>query len=365
MNIFNKIFAQSEENAKIEATKAQNLSTAKKAADVFKDTPFSENYRAIFTASKVLGYTANLVSLLTAFIAVATLLNPILGFTAYVLAFLICLMLEFIKNKLFKAFITERLKYKTASIMTLVVLFLISLISLGLSGFGAYSLPLSIEETPLTYTALDSVTINEIAALDKTINENKSLIEVNNGVKYKGTITYNSQKQNGVLLSSVQKYEEMKAIKQASLDSINQAKADYSEAAKTEAVQAHENKKLALVGLAVLFELLYYACLVFGFYYLYRSLIEAKSGEIPTAQIVAFEDKAKIDAHTKKIGFELSTIHKQEEDFNKDRFRNNYNANKSKAAKYKEKGDLARFELYSNAASYYKAVLEKHGVKVK
>ena len=282
-NPFNKQFETVKEAGQSEAANR----TTKQANELFKDKPFATENKTTFIISNIIKYIANIVSFATAFFALRAVLSLTVGIhIASGGALLLCGLIELLKNSSWKTNVKGFLRYKKVSFLGLGVLLLLSLLSIGASLYGAYLLPSELTApTQITYSKNDSLVINELATintqianLDKLALETSAKAIPNKDGKISSTI-------KTILASYAGQKDSLSSQKRAINAQIASLGENY-QARDKEAIQAHKNSiytaQLSCLIVALLFELIYTICAVYGFYYLFRVYVDSNPQPTPT-----------------------------------------------------------------------------------
>ena len=379
-NPFNEPIKAVNETAKVEA----QTRIGAKANEIYKDKPFSVEFKALYTVTGLVSVLCNLVSFFTAFWG----LNYLLGFTlpspylALALSFLIAVIIEVLKNSTFKTAAKQSLKYR--QFRGLVPVLFLSILSIALSVLGAYLLP---QQTPalnpqnkpfeLRYSPLDSIQIREIEFVKSQIAElDNSTKAAQTAKTADGRLTYLASRNLGTFAAQKDSLNSRLAVLNAKFDSIGLSKQKEHETHKLEAQSELYKIQIICASISLGFEVLYILCALFGFYYLYRAFLESELGadgeqaqDEKEPQSRRKKEPLEETPSQKKIGFFASNdleifeqdgikyiLHKGKKYTLAD-CKNNRAANSSKAKKYASLGKADKAQRYgANAQFWAKAV---------
>jgi hypothetical protein len=392
-----------------------NSRLAAAAADIFADKPYDKEYSSVYVLTRILSAAAGAVSFFTALFALQFLLSYIVGnVVSWGGAVLFCGVLEFLKFLLWKRVVKTRLRYKKTAIGGLTVLFFLHLLSLATSLLGAFLIPsngaaaVASEgaNTAARYHSQIAQVDGQMGEIDKQITAFLPHVTAPNGKKSSSTAAQ-------IAALRTQKDALLAQKKELAAGAETAAAADAHAAAAVAVDTASKlyTTQILCVILALVFELVYIACALFGFYYLFRAFIDyvadgqsapiADGEKIAVAQLATagkdsaqrvFQDGQSPNSEPRKIGFfseqnSCATVAqppkqpKQPENspitpqtpfiitesngvpvasvlgklYTVDRVRSNYTANKSKAPKGK---------IYADKAAFWERVLLQLQTKV-
>lgn len=283
--MFNKVSLKNPKDQNFETHNGKVLNMLEKAAQkLFKDKAFHEEFKAVFAVSSLLKYLSNFVSFLTGFIAIQMAVSLLCG--AYLSAFIafgVCLMLEAVKAFVWKINSKWMLKYKRLSRSLLGTLVALHLISLGLSAYGGYMLPLSMrtEELPV----LESLELEQItSSYDRSIMKLDSLLSLNSAKVTATTSNSTVRSLNKISNSLLSQKEYQEKAKSAAILSATQKheekQAEIRESASKRRILKDKRVFVAQISClvaSVFFELAFILCSLFGVYYLFRLNIELEA----------------------------------------------------------------------------------------
>lgn len=278
-NFFQNPFNATFEGLKDAAKAETNSRTAKAANEVFADKPYSTENKGTYTISKIIGYVANFVSFATGFFALRTVLALTVGtLVATMGALFLCALIEILKNGVWKTNVKAILKYKKPSPIGLVVLGLLSLLSIGASGYGAYLLPTEISSPPpASFSKNDSISINELAAINGQISNLDALMLQTSAKAIPNEKGQISSTIKSLMKSQTAQKDSLTAQKRAITAQIAAITAKQAENEKQSLID-HKNglltAQISCLVVALLFELIYIWCACYGFYYLFRVYVD-------------------------------------------------------------------------------------------
>jgi putative flippase GtrA len=248
---------------------------SKKAQELYKDLRFDDEYKSTYLSAIALRAIANVLSAFTFLIAFYLSLAPLLG--AYVsvsLGALACLVLEYLKNRLWTIQAKNTLKYKKYSRYLIAILVCLHGLSLAGSSLGAWQLPTLISLSKFSEVAevkADSLSSNfgqRISIIDKQIKNLES----------KALSSSSARAIIGTLAKERQELTKAQTLRTKRLNS----KAD-KQTTKAEKESRQEKKKHAkrvlmaqysCLIIAILFELMYIFCSLFIAFYLFRLFVD-------------------------------------------------------------------------------------------
>lgn len=262
------------------------------AKRLFEHKSFNEEFKAVYYLTALLKVVSNLVSFLTAFVAVQLATKLVFGqFMSAFLAVVVCLSLEVVKFYLWRINSKWVLRYKRTSKGIFGVLLLLHLLSLGLSAYGGWVLPTLIEQK--TAPKIASINIESISApftaaiakIDDLTAKNAQKIATTNSNSTTRSLTEVSK----TLLDQRNEQERLKN------GAISEAKQKHKEkqAAAAKEDEKRQKKHLESIFIArvscmvasVFFELLFIVCSCFGVFYLYKLHVELE--QTTTAETTA------------------------------------------------------------------------------
>ena len=293
-NPYNKVYNSFKSYATTAAEKSAN--------ELFKDKPFSLEYRPLYLASKLLKVVANVVSCLTLFYALYAAIAPTIGSAPAIgISCTICLILEYIKNYLWRIGSKQAQKYNTYSTLLISALLGLHLISLIGSAFGAYKLPESLPEQPTPAAVLFNVDSIQRAYNAKLGMIDKQLLILASNTRshaVKAAANLTNQKRTIQAEQS-----SLTAIYRAKNDSISQSHQNTILSAQNANKAYILNMQYTAVGACVFFELLYILAAFFIAYYLFRMYVEATAGKAaikPTVSAVKDSTTANVTSAIKE-----------------------------------------------------------------
>lgn len=279
-NVHNETFAAHQDAVKFELDERITV----KSLELYQDKPFAIEYKNHYTFAMLIGYVSSFVSFGTAVFAVAYVLNSTIGsLLGYTVGVLLCALFEMVKGAIWRTTIKAYNRYRNVGIMSVLMLVGLHLFSLGSSGFGAFVLPLQFVHTPAPYQ-LDSTKGKELQALDAQITAlqaqtnslNSVLINPQTGKKSSSTA-----KSIGANNSQIQALQAQKNSLMAALETDKQAHNQaQTDAANTHAANTQFQQLSSLVA-SLLFEVLFVACMMFQFYFLFRVYVDSTGNAQP------------------------------------------------------------------------------------
>ena len=271
MNPFNSKFTEysaelSEKNAAQLAEKTQTQS-----ADIFKDKPFTIEYKGIYTVSKVGQSVAQVVTFITTAALGVFALTHIVPlwwgiYLAVPLGLLFAFGVEKVKRSTLQIAAKHYLKYSEVGAVGVVAL-LVMCVSIGAALYGAKELPGVVYQQPQRGKDLQSVQELQkqvdIVQLDIDRLQGKLSGKNDNWVAENKTLP-KLQKQRAELISQKT---------QAEQEAGKQSETEYNEALTARA-QKVDKMQVYAVGAAIVAELIFLLCTGFILYYLFRHYAE-------------------------------------------------------------------------------------------
>lgn len=284
-----KISNKNPYNKPYELFKESRINAAAKAADdIYKDQPYSEEYYPVYLASNGLKLVANIISALTCYFALYYALEPTLGtYAAIPSAVVVCLILELLKNALWRLTSKQRIKYNLLNYTLLIALVALHIFSVGGSAYGAArladSIPIATIPSP-AYHDVDSLNKAYVAAIKSLDQQIKALSTCTRSKCIAATANLIKQKQE-LTRTNTAESTRLTALNQ-SLRLEHQAN---SQTATKEREKALQRYKTTAVVAAISFELLFIICQLFSMYYLFRCYVDTNSEQTETPPTVQVE----------------------------------------------------------------------------
>ena len=256
---------------------------AQKATEMYKDKPFGLEYKNTYTVTNLVAGVSGIVSFASALFALQTVLFWIVGYcVSWVGSLILCALIEVLKTQIWGKTAKNYNVYKRVSMLGVSTLFGLHVLSLVSSGYGAYIIPSQFVAPPPP--VLDSVAAKasrtvlgeaenldaQILGIDAQITKFSAVLIKPNGQKSSSTAkeitNLNAQK------------SELQAQKKDAILRVEQMRKEQKEQSEKIGLET-KGEVLTLqyiaVGVAVLFELLYILCTLFGFYYMFRVYVDS------------------------------------------------------------------------------------------
>ena len=256
---------------------------AQKATEMYKDKPFSLEYKNTYTVTNLVAGVSGIVSFASALFALQTVLFWIVGYyVSWVGSLILCALIEVLKTQIWGKTAKNYNVYKRVSMLGVSTLFGLHVLSLVSSGYGAYIIPSQFVAPPPP--VLDSIATKasqtvlgeaenldaQILGIDAQITKLSAVLIKPNGQKSSSTAkeitNLNAQK------------SELQAQKKDAILRVEQMRKEQKEQSEKIGLET-KGEVLTLqyiaVGVAVLFELLYILCTLFGFYYMFRVYVDS------------------------------------------------------------------------------------------
>ena len=255
---------------------------AQKATEMYKDKPFGLEYKSTYTVTNLVAGVSGVVSFASALFALQTVLFWIVGYyVSWLGSLILCALIEVLKTQIWGKTAKNYNVYKRVSMLGVSTLFGLHILSLVSSGYGAYIIPSQFVAPPAP--VLDSVAAKasqtvlgeaenldaQILGIDAQITKFSAVLIKPNGQKSSSTAkeitNLNAQK------------SELQAQKKDAILRVEQMRKEQKEQSEKIGLET-KGEVLTLqyiaVGVAVLFELLYILCTLFGFYYMFRVYVD-------------------------------------------------------------------------------------------
>ena len=256
---------------------------AQKATEMYKDKPFGLEYKNTYTVTNLVAGVSGIVSFASALFALQTVLFWIVGYyVSWLGSLILCALIEVLKTQIWGKTAKNYNVYKRVSMLGVSTLFGLHVLSLVSSGYGAYIIPSQFVAPPPP--VLDSIATKasqtvlgeaenldaQMLGIDAQITKLSAVLIKPNGQKSSSTAkeitNLNAQK------------SELQAQKKDAILRVEQMRKEQKEQSEKIGLET-KGEVLTLqyiaVGVAVLFELLYILCTLFGFYYMFRVYVDS------------------------------------------------------------------------------------------
>ena len=279
LSFFSNPFAKQLENFSTQGKEVETSHLAQKAENLYKDLPYTKENKPLYNIALIFGLAANIISFGTTLVFISTVLNTALGVFSWVIGLLLALLIESLKNTLWKTICKAAYKYKSYKWLSIGILVLLHSLSGLASVLGAIMLPkLLSDNLPKSEQVFNFSRNydNDILQLDNTILASESLIN-----SYSKNITLPNGQTNHVAQRDIRKeranLENLKQQKEALIKSKALESETLTAQAKEQEAQKDANlQQLGLLAayISVLMELIYVAATWYKMHYLFIVHIE-------------------------------------------------------------------------------------------